>query len=290
MTTVGVAHRCLRRALAQSVDRPRLESVFGAVGQITHRRGPGPRTNADPVAELPAALLPAVFVADDRGASGVRRGIPPQRHLAVAGARPQTDRRDRRRHPRRRDTDFQSRRLVRFVPGRRPHRPSAHRQRQRVVVCHPIGPGRHRSGEHPVVDRIQSTDPRVAEHRVVLIVAAGRILTALDVVAGKTCHRLGIAEPHRKGALHRRRKVARHLNRQRRDGHPLLRLRPVACPLVVGGPQLHFIDRARFQVIQPQREPRPLVLTVDEAPRALLPVLHVVVADRRACVCPVRSS
>ena len=127
-------------------------------------------------------------------------------------------------------------------------------------------------------------DGRAAEHRRILVVHAGRILARLDVAGRKTPHWLGKTESHRERAFYRRLDVTRHLNRQRHDGHPLARLRPIASPLVVGGPHLDLIDRARFQVIKSQREPRPRVLTVDEAPRALLPVLHVVVADRRSRV------
>ena len=274
-------HR-LHRAITQGVHPPHLEDVFPAVRQFAHRRGPRCRSDSHPVAELRrAALPPAVFVADDRSAAGVCRGIPSQRHLAVAGARRLTKRRDRRRHPRRRYTDIQRCGLVRFVPCGRRRAARRHGERQRVVVVHLGGPRAQGRGVDPVVGRLQRPDIRLAEHGVVLLVRADRILTGLDVVPGEAPHSLGEAEPHRERTLHRRRKVGRHLNRQGRDGHPLPRLRPVAGPLVVGGPHLHFIDRARLQVRKRQAEPRPLVLPVDEAPRALFPVLHVVVGDGR---------
>ena len=168
-----------------------------------------------------------------------------------------------------------------LLPTARDHAALRNGDRQRVVVGHLVGPGRHRGREDPAVDRLQRPHDRATEHRRILVVHAGRILARLDVVGRKTRHWLGKAEPHRKGALHGRWKVGRHLDRQGRDCHPLARLGPTTRPLVVGGPHLHFIDCARFQLIQRQGEPRPLVLTVDEALRALFPVPHVVVGDWR---------
>ena len=149
---------------------------------------------------------------------------------------------------------------------------------------HPIGPGRHRGREDPVVDRLQGAHARLAENRDVLLVRAGRVLTRLDVVPGKTTHRFGKTEPHRERALHRRREVGRHLNRQWGGGSPFARLRPVTGPLVVGGPHLHFMERARLKVRERQGEPRPLVVRIGRAAAAGFPVLHVVVGDGRPAV------
>ena len=82
--TLRRSPRRLHRAIGQSVHPPHLEHVFPAVRQVGRRRSPFRRVNAHLDAELPADLSPAVFVADDRGTARVLRGIPSQRHLAVA--------------------------------------------------------------------------------------------------------------------------------------------------------------------------------------------------------------
>ena len=58
--------------------------------------------------------------------------------------------------------------------------PAGNRQRQGVAVGHPVGPGRHRGGEDPVVGGLESPDPRVAKDRVVCAIPAGRFLTAFQ--------------------------------------------------------------------------------------------------------------